>query len=267
MITTESTLRQTHIPPTPTMIFTDENGQPLNRASLGQKIRIGIFLPNQNNYDMKVKSCVARARESTWQFELIDSQGCPTDTRIFPQFESISRGALIANFPAFKFPDSEYIQLECVITVCWRQCPPQLNPVCSQPYSSVKGPSNGNNNSAFTFRKVPGQVRVLSPGFVLDENGRQRRKIPNTSSPIFKSLNKKQLNDNKPFSQPFYKYVGIRDPSHNFNVFDHKDSESLYRYSNEDQADDGLSPEKILPLTLKSPLNSSTNLMRVERLG
>ena len=53
----------------------------------------------------KNRSCFALAKDSVSTFEIIDENGCPVDSSIFPAFQ-MNENALESTYEAFRFTES-----------------------------------------------------------------------------------------------------------------------------------------------------------------
>lgn len=73
------------------------------------------------------RSCVAKTTDGDEENEYVvtDENGCATDPTIFGEWEQDSETQiLIADFNAFKFPQSDNIRFQCNIRVCFGRCQP-----------------------------------------------------------------------------------------------------------------------------------------------
>ncbi|KAI2800949.1 hypothetical protein BLOT_013474 [Blomia tropicalis] len=94
--------------PNVTMKITDENGEPIRAAKVGDSLLLRFEIADN------------------FKFMLIDTDGCPTDLVIMKPIEKMSNNGQIleTRFEAFKFPTSDIVQFKALITPCVANCEP-----------------------------------------------------------------------------------------------------------------------------------------------
>lgn len=99
---------------------------------------IGIT-DKQGEFDMRVKSCMADADNSS-PIQLTDEHGCVLRPKMISNFMKIAgadeRASVVtyAFFHAFKFPDSMSVNIRCKVEICRFGCPEH----CQRPSSFLK---------------------------------------------------------------------------------------------------------------------------------
>jgi hypothetical protein len=86
-------------------------------------------------YEIFVRELIAMDGSDGAEIVLIDARGCPTDPSIMgPVTQVLNNGkALQAFFEAFKFPTSEVVQFQALVTPCLPSCTPVDCSLASDP--------------------------------------------------------------------------------------------------------------------------------------
>ena len=92
---------------------------------IGDALTFRIEIPDQTPYGIFARSCVAMAKDSRSTFAIIDEDGCPIDTSIFPRFVP-DGNALVSNYEAFRFTESYGVIFQCNVKYCLGPCPPVM---------------------------------------------------------------------------------------------------------------------------------------------
>lgn len=70
--------------------ITDANGQDVQGTKLGEQLQLRIELKNEDSaLDMQATHLMAMSGHTQQQIALIDQNGCPTDSNIFPALEKL----------------------------------------------------------------------------------------------------------------------------------------------------------------------------------
>ena len=77
-------------------------------------------------FDIMAGHLVATNEDGSESILLLNDKGCPPDPFTFPAFSkaSPSSKSLIANFRAFKFPNSFIVRFSVMVQFCPGTCPP-----------------------------------------------------------------------------------------------------------------------------------------------
>ncbi|GAB6033044.1 hypothetical protein CHUAL_012231 [Chamberlinius hualienensis] len=109
--------------PAPKILILAPSGREAEAVRIGDKLTFRIEIPPDTPYGIFARSCVAMAKDSRSIFEIIDSEGCPVDSGIFPQF--IRNGnALESVYEAFRFTESYGVIFQCNVKYCLGPCEP-----------------------------------------------------------------------------------------------------------------------------------------------
>ncbi|ROT61489.1 Neurogenic locus Notch protein [Penaeus vannamei] len=129
MLTTAGTIANTGPPPTCIMKITDQNGDDIRGAEIGDLLMLRVQVEPSNIYGGFARSCVALTANSDGgdnEYIVTDENGCATDPAIFGEWEQEDgdEKTLVALFNAFKFPSSNSIRFQCNVRVCFGRCHP-----------------------------------------------------------------------------------------------------------------------------------------------
>jgi len=77
-------------------------------------------------FDIMAGHLVATNEDGSESILLLNDKGCPPDPFTFPAFSKASPNSksLIANFRAFKFPNSLIVRFSVMVQFCPGTCPP-----------------------------------------------------------------------------------------------------------------------------------------------
>uniref|UniRef100_T1KJV3 ZP domain-containing protein n=1 Tax=Tetranychus urticae TaxID=32264 RepID=T1KJV3_TETUR len=131
--------------PTPNikLRITDKDGLDVVGARLGEELYLRIDMENDSVFDIFARELIARSGNAEEAITLIDSNGCPTDTAIFPNMERVPGSkSLQGKFDAFKFADDEIVRFQVNVHFCLQKCP---QPTCYDASSSEDVVSPENN--------------------------------------------------------------------------------------------------------------------------
>ncbi|XP_022243343.1 uncharacterized protein LOC106460834 [Limulus polyphemus] len=121
-----SIVTNTATPPNVAMRILDPSGRDAQVVGLGDELELRIDLMDlATTYAIFARNLYARSSNGESLF-LIDSNGCPTDSSIFPalQLNTRNRKSLFGNFKAFRFPSTGRVNFEVQIRFCQEQCEP-----------------------------------------------------------------------------------------------------------------------------------------------
>ncbi|CAN8028276.1 unnamed protein product, partial [Ixodes persulcatus] len=124
--TITSVVTNTAPPPNVVMRILDPSGRDAGVVGLGDELTLKIEIQEPGSaFAIFARNLYARSSNGESLF-LIDSNGCPVDSSIFPPLRPDYRnpGALVANFKAFRFPSSGMVNFEVQIRFCQDRCDP-----------------------------------------------------------------------------------------------------------------------------------------------
>ncbi|XP_074598683.1 uncharacterized protein LOC141853293 isoform X2 [Brevipalpus obovatus] len=138
--------------PTPNikLRITDKDGRDIHGARLGEELYLRIDMENDSVFDLFARDLVARSGNNDEAITLIDGNGCPTDTAIFPSLERVAGSKSIqGKFDAFKFSDDEVVRFQVNVHFCLQKCAP---PSC-QGFGTdeLSGPQESTSGSTPNF--------------------------------------------------------------------------------------------------------------------
>ncbi|ODN05285.1 EGF-like domain-containing protein 2, partial [Orchesella cincta] len=113
--------------PNVTMRITDREGGDINTAQVGDPLSLRFeIVDSYSPYEIFVRELIAMDGADGAEIVLIDNRGCPTDPSIMgPVGQISSNGKLLqAYFEAFKFPTSDVVQFQALVTPCLPSCSP-----------------------------------------------------------------------------------------------------------------------------------------------
>ncbi|KAH0557273.1 uncharacterized protein LOC123271401 isoform X1 [Cotesia glomerata] len=111
--------------PAPKIRILDSRTREVETVRIGDKLTFRIEIPEDTPYGIFARSCVAMAKDSKSTFQIIDDEGCPVDTSIFPAFTS-DRNALQSVYEAFRFTESYGVIFQCNVKYCLGPCEPAI---------------------------------------------------------------------------------------------------------------------------------------------
>lgn len=122
-------INTTSVSPTVHIHIIDHNTGNLNirEAQLGQELEFRIDVdPDSGPFDIVAGHLVATNEDGSESILLLNDKGCPPDPFTFPAFSKASPNSksLIANFRAFKFPNSLIVRFNVMVQFCPGTCPP-----------------------------------------------------------------------------------------------------------------------------------------------
>ena len=108
--------------------FLFAGGEPVVEAAVGDSLELhfSILDPENSPYEIFVRELIAKDGNDQNEIMLLDSDGCPTESRILGPLvreEDVVK-SLVAKFDAFKFPTSEVVQFRALVTPCMPSCEP-----------------------------------------------------------------------------------------------------------------------------------------------
>jgi len=116
-------------------------------------------------YEIFVRELIAMDGSDGAEIVLIDSRGCPTDPSIMgPVTQVYSHGkSLQAFFEAFKFPTSEVVQFQALVTPCLPTCTPVDCSLASDPSTggTFQAKSYGRRRRSVAGNSTDGPENVL----------------------------------------------------------------------------------------------------------
>nr|XP_046912724.1 myb-like protein AA [Dermatophagoides farinae] len=103
-----------------------------NNVELGDDVTLIIRTRQLDDYDSRISTCYAYDEHDTMRYELTNQDGCPVDSTVMTAFKVMHNvgsesKVYYTTFPAFKFPGSQYLNIQCTLLVCRQICP---NPTC-----------------------------------------------------------------------------------------------------------------------------------------
>ena len=103
--------------------ITDAEGQDVTGARLGDELHLRIELDDDSVFGIFARDLLAKSGKTDETIVLIDSNGCPVDTNIFPALEKVPNSkALTGKFDAFKFADDVVVRFQVNVQFCLQVC-------------------------------------------------------------------------------------------------------------------------------------------------
>ncbi|XP_014223600.1 uncharacterized protein LOC106650204 [Trichogramma pretiosum] len=109
--------------PPPKIRILDGGAREVETVRIGDRLTFRIEIPEDTPYGIFARSCVAMAKDAKSTFQIIDDEGCPVDSSIFPGF-STDGNALQSSYEAFRFTESYGVIFQCNVKYCLGQCEP-----------------------------------------------------------------------------------------------------------------------------------------------
>ncbi|XP_076352650.1 uncharacterized protein LOC143248099 [Tachypleus tridentatus] len=109
--------------PLPSIHILAQSGREATTVRIGDQLNFRIEIPQNTPYGIFARSCIAMAKDGKSVFKIIDSDGCPVDKSIFPQFVQVDEG-LESTFEAFRFTESYGVIFQCNVRYCIGKCEP-----------------------------------------------------------------------------------------------------------------------------------------------
>lgn len=117
--------------PTPniSLRITDGNGTDVRSTRIGEDLYFRIEIDEDSVFGILARDLSARNGRGDLQILLIDANGCPTDSRIFPALEKIpGTKSLQSRFQAFKFSEDPVVRFDVNVHFCLEECAPVTCP-------------------------------------------------------------------------------------------------------------------------------------------
>ncbi|OXU25449.1 hypothetical protein TSAR_013164 [Trichomalopsis sarcophagae] len=111
--------------PPPKIRILDNRAQEVETVRIGDKLTFRIEIPEDTPYGIFARSCVAMAKDAKSTFQIIDDEGCPVDSSIFPSFTP-DGNALQSSYEAFRFTESYGVIFQCNVKYCLGPCEPAV---------------------------------------------------------------------------------------------------------------------------------------------
>ncbi|KAI7695627.1 hypothetical protein SSS_03626 [Sarcoptes scabiei] len=104
-------------------------------VELGDDVTLIIRSGKLNDYDSKISNCYAFDEKDSMRYQLTDQNGCPIDPMVMTPFKVLHNvgsesKVYYTTFSAFKFPGSQFLNIQCTLLVCPKLCP---KPTCESP--------------------------------------------------------------------------------------------------------------------------------------
>lgn len=136
--TSTALINSTSFAPKIRLRITDKYGVDITGAKLGDELYLRIEAESESVYDMVARSVLAKSGATDESILLIDKDGCPTDSRIFPTLKKMNRRTIVGRFDAFKFSSDVVVRFQVDVQFCIRQCPMSS---CDQGQASAYAPT------------------------------------------------------------------------------------------------------------------------------
>ncbi|KPM05145.1 hypothetical protein QR98_0036040 [Sarcoptes scabiei] len=86
---------------------------------------------SEHDYDSKISNCYAFDEKDSMRYQLTDQNGCPIDPMVMTPFKVLHNvgsesKVYYTTFSAFKFPGSQFLNIQCTLLVCPKLCPKRL---------------------------------------------------------------------------------------------------------------------------------------------
>ncbi|XP_044010727.1 uncharacterized protein LOC122854289 [Aphidius gifuensis] len=111
--------------PPPRIRILDNRAREVETVRIGDKLTFRIEIPEDSKFNIYYAGCVAMAKDSKSTFQIIDDEGCPVDTSIFPSFTT-DGNALQSVYEAFRFTESYGVIFQCNVKYCLGPCDPAV---------------------------------------------------------------------------------------------------------------------------------------------
>ncbi|CAG2112468.1 unnamed protein product, partial [Medioppia subpectinata] len=122
--------------------ITDAQGLDITGARLGDELYMRIEMDDDAVFGIFARDLVAKSGKTDEQITLIDSNGCPADTKIFPALHRVANSkTLMGKFDAFKFADDVVVRFQVNVQFCLQDCEPTDCGVSSGPGVDNDNPS------------------------------------------------------------------------------------------------------------------------------
>ncbi|XP_013780210.1 uncharacterized protein LOC106464601 [Limulus polyphemus] len=109
------------IAPLPSIQILQQSGKEATTVRIGDKLTFRIEVPDNTPYGIFARSCMAMAKDGKSVFKMVDDDGCPVDSSIFPGFIQVGRG-LESSYEAFRFTESYGVIFQCNVKYCIGKC-------------------------------------------------------------------------------------------------------------------------------------------------
>ncbi|XP_022239988.1 uncharacterized protein LOC106458127 [Limulus polyphemus] len=126
--------------PVPSIHILMQSGREATTVRIGDKLTFRIEITGTSPYGIFARSCVAMAKDGKSVFRIIDKDGCPVDSSIFPRLTQVGQG-LESNYEAFRFTESYGVIFQCNVKYCIGKCDPEIYHLYNSSPSSVESQS------------------------------------------------------------------------------------------------------------------------------
>ncbi|GFW24305.1 uncharacterized protein TNCV_605541 [Trichonephila clavipes] len=127
--------------PTPNirLRITDLNGTDISGTKIGEPLYFRIEIDEDSVFGIFARDMTAKNGKSDQMIELIDSEGCANDARIFPPFDKIpGTKSLQSKFQAFKFAEDSVVRFQVNVHFCLEECNPVVCPSGTQSWGKKR---------------------------------------------------------------------------------------------------------------------------------
>ncbi|XP_034952252.1 uncharacterized protein tyn [Chelonus insularis] len=157
--------------PPPKIRILDNRAREVETVRIGDKLTFRIEIPEDTPYGIFARSCVAMAKDSKSTFQIIDDEGCPVDTSIFPPFTS-DRNALQSVYEAFRFTESYGVIFQCNVKYCLGPCEPAI---CEWGHESIESWGKRKRRSVKNSTEEKGEDMTLSQEILVLDFGDEKQ--------------------------------------------------------------------------------------------
>merc|ERR1712083_117836 len=180
----EPTLFEENVVDSPNVVMkiADKNGQDAVTAVVGDPLTmVWEILDLDSPYEISVRDLVAVDGATDTELQLIDANGCPTDSSIMGEVRKseLSEKILLSSFDAFRFPTSEVVQFRAMITPCLPKCKPVQCDVLDYTGQTRAVESYGKRKKRSAMSRVkrgiaPDEMLVIQTLKIVDKYGKRK---------------------------------------------------------------------------------------------
>ncbi|XP_043469810.1 uncharacterized protein LOC122503370 isoform X1 [Leptopilina heterotoma] len=174
--------------PPPRIRILDSRSREVETVRIGDKLTFRIEIPEDTPYGIFARSCVAMAKDSKSTFQIIDDEGCPLDSSIFPSFTQ-DGNALQSVYEAFRFTESYGVIFQCNVKYCLGPCEPAM---CEWGRDSVESWGKRRRRSVVNSTEEKSEDMTLSQEILVLDFGDEKQTdfLKNDASIDFNELDK-----------------------------------------------------------------------------
>ncbi|KAF8778382.1 hypothetical protein HNY73_015112 [Argiope bruennichi] len=159
--------------PTPNirLRITDANGTDITGTRIGESLYFRIEIDEDSVFGIFARDMTAKNGRGDQMIQLIDTEGCASDPRIFPPFDKIPGSkSLQSRFQAFKFSEDPVVRFQVNVHFCLEECNPVVCPGGTQSWGKRRKREDSGDNEIPIVPDYPLVAAIVVEGSSFGNN-------------------------------------------------------------------------------------------------